>query len=174
MRTWANRHNMADLCLSNIVRAVLFMIFFAVGLAAFTISMLADELLEQYIAGARLKRIEKRAAKIETLIADYDAVLQQLETNPNITDRLARVTSGTEHENDQTAYPKVTKERLQAAKKVLSKSLPKEKDQQIAPDWVMRCCRPAPRAILFLAGAGLIIISFTCFGTRTSTAGQPR
>ena len=158
---------------SAILRAFLFMVFFAVGLATLVVSMLAGELLDQYIARGQLKRIEKTIARTETLITDYDVVLQQLETNPDITDRLARVTLGAKPESNQIAYPKSTEKYRQAAKNVLLESFSKDEDEdeQIVPDWVIRCCRPLPRVILFLAGGGLVIISFACFAAGTNGKG---
>lgn len=152
-----------------VLRAVLFMVFFSVGLGGLTVSLLADELLELYITNRHLERTKETNKQLEAICKDYDAVFEQIETDPNIIQRLSRITLGTDTKDEQTAYPRATLQHRQSAEKVVLQTFPRETQAEPLPGWVIRCCRPLSRTILFLAGAGLIVISFTCFGTRTKT-----
>lgn len=154
----------------TILRAVVFTIFFGTGLAALAVSLLADEMLSQCITKEQLRRAEKTNEKLEAVSGDYDAVFERIETDSNIIQRLARVTLGTASEDDQDVYPKVSKEQRRVAERVVSEIYPAEPEGRAGPDWMVRCREPWGRTVLFLAGGGLIIVSFTCFGSKAKAA----
>ncbi len=56
-----------------------------------------------------------------------------------------------------------------AARKVLAKDHNQELIEPNVPAWLTRCSEPHRRIILFFAGAGLILISFICFGPAEQT-----
>lgn len=151
-----------------ILRAVLFMAFFSVGLGALAVSILADELLSQCIARQQLQGTEKINEKLGMACQDYDIVFEQIQTDPNIVQRLARVTLGTGSDDNTGIYPRVSEGKRQVAEKVVLETFPTEAQPAAVPDWIVRCSEPLGRTVLFLAGAGLIIISFTCFGSRVA------
>jgi len=149
----------------------LFVVFFSIGAAALSGSILCNDLLRYYRNKQLLKTAEVSLNQLESLNTDYDALLQQLQKDPNFVRRIAPATLGTEPEDANTVYPKATTEQLAAARKVLTEDSagrrPAESQQPtepIIPDWITRCSEPPQRVVLFLAGAFLILISFICFG----------
>jgi len=147
----------------NILRALLFAIFFSIGAAALCGSILCDELLRYYTNKQLLKVAEESLDRLESLNIDYDLLLQQLEKDPNLVKRLASATLGTHPADANTIYPRVTAERLATARKALAEDSNRRHLKPIVSDWLMRCSGPAQRVILFLSGAFLILISFICF-----------
>ena len=101
--------------------------------------------------------------KLESLNADYDALLEQLEEDPNLVKRLAPATLGTKPDDPNTVYPKATPEQIEAAKQALAKDPNDLSDVPMLPNWLTRCSEPRRRISLFVAGSFLVLISFTCF-----------
>jgi hypothetical protein len=148
----------------NILRTVLFIVFFSIGAAALSGSILCDDLVRYYRNNQLLKAVEESLKRLEALNADYDALLEQLQKDPNAVKRIAPATLGTEPEAEDTIYPKATAEQLASAKKALSEEASRKVAEPEMPDWLVRCSKPPQRVILFLAGSFLILISFICFG----------
>ena len=142
----------------------LFVVFFSIGAAALSGSILCNDLLRYYRNKQLLKTAEVSLNQLESLNTDYDALLQQLQKDPNFVRRIAPATLGTEPEDANTVYPKATTEQLAAARKVLTEDSSQQSTEPIIPDWITRCSEPPQRVVLFLAGAFLILISFICFG----------
>jgi hypothetical protein len=148
----------------NILRTLLFVVFFSIGTAALTTATLYDDLLRYYRNKQILRSEEETLKKLESLNADYDALLKQLKENPALLERIAPATLGTEANEPNTVYPKVTAEQLDAARKVLAEDSKQQQSGAEIPDWIIRCSEPSRRITLFLAGAFLILISFVFFG----------
>jgi hypothetical protein len=151
--------------MQNILRTFLFVVFFGIGTAALAGSILCDDLFRYYRNKQLLRSKEEALSRLESLNADYDALLKQLEENPGLLERIAPATLGTEPNEPNTVYPKVTAEQLDAARKVLAKGSKQQPAEVEVPEWIIRCSKPSRRIILFSAGAFLILISFICFGT---------
>lgn len=149
---------------NTILRVFLFVVFFSIGAAALSGSILCDDLLRYYTNKQLLKTAENSLSRLKSLNADYDALLEQLQTDPNVIKRIAPATLGTEPADANAIYPKATAEQLAAARKALSKKAGRPPVGPQIPDWIIRCSKPPQRVILFLAGGFLILISFTCFG----------
>jgi len=148
----------------NILRTLLFVVFFSIGTAAVAVAILCDDLLRYYQGKQLLRLAEESLNQLESLNADYDAILGQLEADPNLFERIAPATLGTEPADANTVYPKATAEQLDAARKVLAEDLEQQPSGAAVPDWLARCSERTKRIILFMAGAFLILISFICFG----------
>ena len=148
----------------NILRTLLFVVFFSIGTAALAGSILCDDLLRYYRNKQLLRLAEESLNQLQSLNADYDALLGQLEEDPNLLERIAPATLGMEATDANTVYPNVTAEQLDAARKVLAEDLEQEPATAEVPRWIVRCSEAPQRIILFLAGAFLILISFICFG----------
>jgi len=148
----------------NILRTLLFVVFFSIGTAALTTATLYDDLLRYYQNKLLLRAEEETLRRLESLNADYDALLKQLKENPALLERIAPATLGTEPNEPNTVYPKVTAEQLDAARKVLAKDSEQQSPGAEMPEWIIRCNEPSKRITLFSAGALLILISFICFG----------
>lgn len=148
----------------NMRRMLFFVVFFSIGAAALSGSVLCEDLLQYYTYREALKSARETLGRLESLNADYDALLQQLQEDPNLIKRIAAVTLGTEARNENTIYPKVTPEQLDAARKALTEDSNQRFSEPMIPRWLSRCSKPPQRIALFLAGAFLILISFVCFG----------
>ena len=148
----------------NIIRVFLFVVFFSIGAAALSGSILCDDLLLYYHNKGLLKDEKELSSQLKSLNADYDALLQQLRDDPNLIKRIALVTVGKEAEDANTIYPKATAEQLAAARKALTEETGGEPAEETLPMWLTRCREPRRRTMLFFAGAGLILVSFICFG----------
>jgi len=178
MRNWVLPHSMPALCLGNlrrdamkkqkVIRAILFVIFFSIGAATLTGAILCDDLLTYYRNKQLLKTSRVTTDKLKSLNTDYDILLEQLQQDPNLAERIAPAALGTESENADTINPFAKSEQLAAAGKALTKSPNQQLSVSEIPQWLTRCSEPRRRIVLFLAGAFLIIISFVWFGSTQS------
>ena len=150
-------------------RKILFAVFFAVGVGALTAVLLYPDLIEHYQNKRHYKTLQDSNVHLEKLITEYDMLTHQLQTDPNLIERLRIATLGAEPDTTDTAYPKPTAEQLAVAKQVLTKQTQNQPPQADLPKWVTRCQNPALRATLFIAGVALILISFTCFNAPKKT-----
>jgi hypothetical protein len=148
----------------RVIRAVVFVVFFGIGAAVLSATVLCDDLLEYYHYNYLLNQAEARLAKLESLNADYDTVLGQFEGDPKQLSRLAPATLGIEPNEPNTAYPHASADKLAAAKKALSEEPAETSDDKIIPPWLIAWSRWPRRHILFICGATLILISFIFFG----------
>ena len=150
----------------NFIRALLFVVFSGIGIAVLAGAILCDDLVRPYYHRQLAAEAARSVARLESLNVDYDVLLAKLQADPNIIIRLAPATLGVAANDVNTAYPKATKEQLKAASRVLKENLRKEAEPNdtVMPHWLSRSCEPRRRIVLFLAGAALILVSFTCFG----------
>jgi hypothetical protein len=153
----------------NILRTLLFVVFFSIGAAAMSGSILCDDLLEYYTNRELLRSAEESLTRLESLNADYEVLLRQLQEDPNLVKRIAPATLGVEPEDKNTVYPRVTPEQLDAARMALTEDSDLQLPGQLVPGWLGRCGKPRQRTILFFAGAFLILISFIWFGFGAQT-----
>jgi hypothetical protein len=147
----------------NIIRTLLFAIFFSVGAAALGASILVDDLLQYYHNRQLLEAAKRNLQRLESLNNDYDALLQRLKTDAGVVKSIAPAIVGSKPADTNAIYPKATAEQLAAAQDVLCEDLARQGTQPMTPKWLGRCSRPARRTALFLAGASLILISFVSF-----------
>lgn len=147
-------------------RTVLFCLFVGAGLAALTVSILANELLELYRYKVELQKNEELNRRFQKLSAEYEAIIKQIEDDPNILARLAGVGLGAEPDSIDTAYPRVPEHTRLTAEKILLEQRQAGSEEPSPPPWLLRCNEPLARTIMFLCSAGLIIVSFICFGTK--------
>ena len=145
------------------LRTILFAVFFLVGAAALTAVLLYPDLIQHYANKRHHKVLQDHTADLEKLDDEYDMLIHQLQTDPNLIERLRIAILGKEPDATDIAYPRPIAEQLAVAKQVLEKQTQNQPPQADLPKWVIRCQNPALRATLFIAGVALILISFTCF-----------
>ena len=87
----------------NILRILLFVVFFSTGAAALSTALLCDDLFRYYHDRQVLKRAEESLVQLKSLNADYDALLAKLRKDPNFIERIAPATLGTEPGGEDTA-----------------------------------------------------------------------
>ena len=150
---------------SAILRFVLFCIFFSVGAGAIVLSILAEE-IEIYFANRRTyAQMLQMNEKIEKLIAEYEAQIEQIEQNPEILKKLERITFGAVEGEEGSEHPRAAVEQLAAARAALMEEMETEQEEKAVDRWVGRIVEPKGRMRLFFAGAGLVLITFMFFGT---------
>ena len=147
------------------LRMFLFVSFFSIGAAALSISMLCSDLLQYYRNKQLLKTAKESLHELELLNADYDALLQRLKNDPNLIDRISHAVLRTEQKDENTVYPRVTPEQLDAARMALTEDANEGASGPRGPRWLIRCSQPRRRTMLFFCGAALILISFIWSGS---------
>ena len=151
------------------MRMVLFVVFFSIGAAALGGSLLYNDLLRHYQNKKILKEAAESVKKLESLNADYDGLVNQLEQDPNLAmKRIAPIVVGTDHKDPNTAYPKATAQQLAAAREALTKDAENDFNEPAMPAWLVRCAEPRKRSTLFAGGACLIVVSLLFFGPAKS------
>lgn len=161
----------------SVIRAVLFVLFFSIGTASLSSSILCDDLVRYYQNKDLLAKAQESVRRLKSLNAEYDILLKTLEEDPNlIVERLAPATLGPDpnlHDSN-TVYPRATAEQLAAARRALmaepNESTPGRAPGQTMPQWLSRCSEPRRRAMLFICGVVLILTSFVCFRPAKQTA----
>ncbi len=156
----------------NVIRAILFVLFFSIGAGSLSVSVLCDDLVQHYRNAKLLRAAEESLDRLKSLDADYGVVIKRLQVDPNDPNsvkHLAGVTLGPGHQDPNTVYPRATAELLAATKKVLaddSKGPASGQTQSVLPWWLSRCSEPRRKLALFICGSVLILTSLVCFGRR--------
>jgi hypothetical protein len=97
-----------------------FVTFFSIGAGALGLAVLCNDFVQYCRNRQSLRNSELSLQQLESLNRDYDALLQQLESDPDLLKRLAPVTLGTPLADPNTAYPKAQAEELAASRKALA------------------------------------------------------
>lgn len=147
----------------NVIRTVLFVIFFSVGAASLGSAVLCEDLVQYYHNRRTLKAAQESLARLESLNNDYDVLLHLVAEDPNFVKRLAPATPGSETEDANTVYPRATAEQLAAARRALTADPKQQVIEPVIPGWLSRCSEPRRRMILFISGIVLILTSLICF-----------
>jgi hypothetical protein len=146
------------------IRVIVFVVFFGVGAAVLSITVLCDDLLDYYHNKNLLNQAEAYLKKLETLDSDYDTLLGQIENDPCQLARLAPATLGIEPNEPNTVYPRGAPDKLAAARQALSVEPDLPQVEQEAPQWLVSWSQWPYRHIFFIAGSALVLISFIFFG----------
>jgi hypothetical protein len=146
----------------EIIRTFFFVLFFSVGTASLGISVLSVDLVQDYQNRQYMTSSKQSLEEIRELNYEYDALLAQLENDPNLVTRLAPATLGTEQSEPNTVYPKISANTLAAARKAITKS-DDQPNEPVLPAWLERSIEPQKRKALFYSGIALVLISFVCF-----------
>jgi hypothetical protein len=147
----------------NVIRTFLFVVFFSIAAASLAVSVLCNDLVRYYRSVRLLKEAQESLGRLKALNADYDALLNQLEKDPNLIKRIAPATLGTSPADANAIYPRVKVEQLAAARKALADPNRPHTEPPI-PLWLSRVSEHRRRVALFLVSAALILVSFVCFG----------
>ena len=147
----------------GILHLLFFVVFFSVGAVTLGGAVLCDDFI-QYCRNRNMVRdAEVSLKRLESLNAEYDALLQELEKDPKLLERIVPVTLGTEPNDPNTVYPKARARELAVARKALIEENEQEPIGPAIPAWLQRCSDPPKRIALFIAGASLVLISLVCF-----------
>jgi len=147
----------------GILHLLFFVVFFSIGAVALGGAVLCDDLIQYCRNKSLLQEAQSSLKQLESLNAEYDALLQELEKDPDLLERIVHVTLGTEPNDPNTIYPKARAGELAIARKALVAEAEQEPDAPAIPLWLQRCSDPPKRIALFIAGASLVLISLVCF-----------
>jgi hypothetical protein len=91
----------------KIIQMILFFLFFGIGAASLSSSILCDDLIQYYQNKHLLRMADESLERLKSLNADYDVLLKRLKEDPNlIVERLAPATLGTKANDPNTVYPR--------------------------------------------------------------------
>jgi hypothetical protein len=148
----------------KVIQLVLFVLFFSIGAASLSSSVLYDDLIQYYQNKQLLRAAQESLNRLKSLNADYDVLLELLEEDPNmVVERLAPATLGTKAVDANTVYPRARSRQLAAARKALIEESNGQSAEAAMPQWLIRCSKPQSRILLFISGVVLVLISFVCF-----------
>ena len=147
----------------GLLHLIFFAVFFSVGAAALGAAVLCSDLIRYCQNKYDIHEAQIAINRLESLNAEYDALLLQLEKDPDLLKRIAPVTLGTEPNDPNTVYPRARVAELAVARKALLDQGGQEPSGPAIPVWLQRCSEPQKRIALFLAGAALILIALVCF-----------
>ncbi|MDH4203401.1 MAG: hypothetical protein OEV87_10980 [Phycisphaerae bacterium] len=146
------------------IRFILFAVFFLVGAGAIVLSILCEpELKDYYENRAHLIEIQEQNEKIKDLTQKYEAQIALIESEPNILKRLSPLTFGHKPQSPDTAFPQADNETLRNQTKKLLSQIQEKPSENPVPNWLNRVLDIKTRLALFVAGAGLILITFIFF-----------
>jgi len=149
----------------SILRFLVFVVFFSTGAVALGGAVLCDDLIKYCQNRQTVKQAQQAVRRLESLNAEYDVLLEQLGSNPDLLQRIAPVTLGTEPNDPNTVYPRAKARDLAIARKAVMDQADEEPADATIPAWLLRCSDPPKRIILFIAGASLILIAMVCFSS---------
>lgn len=153
------------------IQTALFFLFFGIGAASLSSSILCDDLIQYYQNRQLLKTADESLERLKSLNADYDVLLERLKEDPNlIVERLAPATFGTEAADPNTVYPRARSRQLAAARKALMDESKGRPAGAAMPQWLKRSSEPRNRILMFVSGVVLVLISFVCFRPAERTA----
>jgi len=148
-----------------LIRALLFAVFFAVGAAVFSISVLSNDLLG-YCRNKQLLGIaEESTEQLKALDGDYSALLERLQAEPDIIRHIAPATLGAAPADANAVYPTASAQQLADLRKALEDRESGGAVRPQLPSWLVWCSSRTGRLILFLFGGFLIVVSFVWFGS---------
>jgi hypothetical protein len=154
----------------GIFHFLLFVLFFGAGAVALGSAVLCDDLI-QYCQNRQLvKEAQLSIERLESLNEEYDALLADLERDPNLLKRIAPATLGTEPADPCAVYPRAKARELAFARKALLEQAGRTPAKAAVPRWLERCNEPRRKIALFIAGAGLILISLVFFTSDSPSA----
>ncbi len=147
----------------SILHFLFFVVFFSVGAAALGGAVLCDDLI-LYCRNRRLiSTAELSLNRLDSLNQEYDALLDELEKDPNLVKRIAPATLGTGPGDPNAVYPKAKVRELALARKALLDLAGRDEQGPAVPAWLQRCSEPSRKLGLFVAGAGLVLVSLVFF-----------
>jgi hypothetical protein len=96
------------------------MVFFGIGAAAVAGAVLCDDLTAYFRNRQLLNDAQEALAQLRSLNSEYDVLLELLDADPNLFERLAPAALGIERQEPNTVYPSATLEQLAIARRALS------------------------------------------------------
>lgn len=158
----------------SFVKTTAFIVTFTIGSGAIGLCALCNDLLLYHHNRRGLALLEQDKDSLRSLNAVHDAVLERIDSDPNMIRRIAPAVLGLKPEDPNAYYPSAGSRELAAAKQTLSRHDRSKPSIPALPAWLVRVSEPRRRAALFLAGGVLVLVSFACFGMIRTEPGRVR
>lgn len=149
--------------MKDVLRTLFFFILFGVGTGALALATLSNDIDTYYRQRRALVLAEVHLDTLRKLNADYDGLLEQIESEPNNLERLIPVVMGKRPEEPNTAFPEARLSTLMRAKQALASYQQAPHIPEI-PAWLERIRNPKRRRGLFASGGALVLIALIWFG----------
>ena len=146
------------------LRTFFFIVFSCVGIGTVGLAFVSPEWLNVYTTKSARRDLEQTNLKIETLINDYDVLIEKLRDDPNLLKRFDPVALGIETNDANLPKATITEHQLRKARALLNRQDAEKPKPPGRPEWLSRCGTNKSRLILFIAGALLLLVAFVCFG----------
>lgn len=156
----------------SILHFLFFVVFFSVGAAALGGAVLCDDLILYWRNKQLVGEAELSLERLDSLNSEYDALLGELEKDPNLVKRIAPATLGTEPGDPNAVYPKAKVRELAFARKALLDLAGWDEQEPAVPAWLQRCSEPSRKLGLFVAGSGLVLVSLVFFTPKRTGTSQ--
>ncbi len=148
-------------------RGLFFALTFAAGTAVLALAFGSQEITDYYQLKIHTETKRRLCEKIETLIADYNSLITEIQADPNVLQKVAPAILGIETPDANSARPQFLDPNLAAVSRELLKQADKTNNQShTLPRWVQNCQTKPARAVLIISGSGLIFVAFVCFGKK--------
>ncbi|MEJ5260330.1 MAG: hypothetical protein WHS88_09090 [Anaerohalosphaeraceae bacterium] len=151
-----------------IIRFLFFCVFFTIGAGTVTFSILLEPELSTYFRNRQaLAQLEEENRRLAELTEKYQMQIDLIHQEPNLLRRLELVTFGMAYRSgsgDAATVPTFDRNLQETAKAVLEE-IDSKPEQAPLPAWFERCIQPRIRLSLFLAGCGLVLVTFLFFGS---------
>lgn len=149
--------------MNNLVRTLIFIFLFGVGVGALGLASLLDDIHTYYQQRHLLAEAEVNIETLRALNTNYDALLDQIENDPGARRRLAPVVLGRRPEEPNAVFPEAAVTvMMQAKQAVASHQAPPPLPEP--PAWLIRLQEPRRRQSLFISGGALVLIAILWFG----------
>ncbi len=149
------------------IRFLFFCLFFSVGAGAMTLAILVEpELLNFYTSRRALDEVYAQNEQIKELTDQYTAQINLIEQQPEVLERIRALAFNRPPQREDTLFPRGDDERLRQKTQAIFDMLEaKQHAPRPLPEWLGRCLEPNIRRALFLAGGGLVMLTFIFFGS---------
>ena len=117
----------------RVLQFLFFVVFFSVGGATLGGAVLCDDLILYWRNRQLINKAESSLKRLDSLNSEYDALLGELEKDPNLLKRIAPATLGTEPEDANAIYPKAKARELSLARKALLDQAGSESPSDMIP-----------------------------------------
>lgn len=158
----------------SIVKTTAFIVTFTVGSGAVGLCALCNDLLLYHHNLRGLALLEQDSDSLRSLNDVHDALLERIDSDPNMIRRIAPAVLGMKPEDPNAFYPSAGRQELAAAEQTLSRHDRSKSSIPTLPVWLARVSEPRRKTALFLAGCVLVLVSFACFGLIKTEPGQTR
>jgi len=149
--------------MNKTVRTVLFMLLFGVGVGSLALAALCNDVHVYYQQRCTIAQAQAQLHTLRELNADYDGLLDHIESEPNAVRRLGPIVLGRLPEEPNSIFPEAALSVLMCAKQAMTSYQDPRPFPEI-PVWVQRIRKEPRRQGMFASGGALVLVAILWFG----------